>query len=163
MWNPKVAALPFAMGSWQTCLQKDLWQLKLEPQSSATWAWFLIRHSLSNKLPGKEWQRLNIWAQHPSWKTELGPFGCIWEFQVITEPSQFLGHIALKMETTRRITKCFFYSKENRVSFARLAVIFSFCISLRRGERNHPSFLSHLGISVPHSSLLLQVFLTRGS
>lgn len=53
-----------------------------------------------------------------------------------------------------------FYSKENQVPFARLAVIFSPCISLKRhaGEVNHPSFcLSFENLCALH------IFLTRDS
>lgn len=53
-----------------------------------------------------------------------------------------------------------FYSKENQVSFARLAIIFSSCISLKRsaGEISHASFcLSFENLCALH------VFLTRDS
>lgn len=36
---PRVASLSSSVGSWQTCLQKYLWQLKRDLHSEAMWAW----------------------------------------------------------------------------------------------------------------------------
>lgn len=109
-------------------------------------------------------QKLNMWAQCPRWKTEFRCFGSLWVFQVVTESSQFLGHIALKIETTRRITKCFFAQKKIKSHLPNW-LSFSHSASHWKGAQEKlfviPVF--HLRLSVPHSSLLLQVFLTRGS
>lgn len=58
-------------------------------------------------------QKLNTWAQCPRWKTEFRCFGSIWVFQVVAESSQFLGHIALKIETTRELPSAFLLKRKS--------------------------------------------------
>lgn len=107
-------------------------------------------------------QKLNIWAQWPSWKTAQ----TLWILvsQVVTESSQFLGYIVLKIETTREITKCFFTQKKIKSHLPNW-LSFSHSASHWKGTQEKLFFtpVFHLRLSVPHSSLRLQGFLTRGS
>lgn len=137
MWTgviPRVDSLPSAVGSWQTCLQKDLWQVKMGASvfSSINMGfWSEILYPTG--FPVKS-QKLNIWAQCPSWKTAQ----TLWILVSISGSHRVFsisGIHCLKNRNNKGNYQMLFYSKENQVSFSKLAVIFSFCISLKRHAR----------------------------
>lgn len=110
-----------AVGSWQACLPKRFVTEVTEVESSAVWVWFLIKDALP--LPNVKNRDQTLWV----------PMSASGNHRAFSVSRTYCHKIRNNKENYQMLF--FFYSRENQVSSAKLAVIFSFCISLKRHTR----------------------------
>lgn len=138
--TPGVDSLSSAMGL--ADLQKDLWPLKLELQSLAIWTWvFDQRLHPTGFLEESEIKHLSSDTLDPA-------------FQMVSHSVFSASRAHYLQDRNEENYQRPFYSKENEISFARLAVIFSFCLLLKRHAREiilHSFFHLRLCLVLPFS------------